>query len=77
MVICEGTQGNSEPVIIYVGISVRTVETQMGFEVSELITFVLANYLVKNFFCNSLRGRKETFQLIDKSHDSQMQNDPL
>lgn len=75
--IGEGTQRNSESVPIYVGISVRTVETQMGFEVSELITLVLANYLFKNFFCNSQRGRKVTFQLIDNKHDSPMQNDPL
>lgn len=71
MVIGEGTQR-----FIYVGISVRT-ETQMGFELSEPTALVLADYLFKNFFCNSLRGRKETFQLIDKTHDSQVQNGPL
>lgn len=75
--IGEGTQRNSESVLIYAGISVRTVETKLGFEVGEPTTLVLANYLFKDFFCNSLRGGKETFQLTDKTHDSQMQNDPL
>lgn len=31
-------------VLIYVSVSVRTVETQMGFEVSEPTALVLANY---------------------------------
>lgn len=39
-----GAQRNSESVLIYVGIRVRTVETQMGFEVSEPTTLVFANY---------------------------------
>lgn len=44
MVIDGGTQRNSESVLSYVGISVRTVETQMGFEVSEPTTLALGNY---------------------------------
>lgn len=52
MVIAGGAQRNSESVLIYVGICVRKVETQMGFEVSEPTTLVLANYLFKNFLCN-------------------------
>lgn len=35
MVIDGGAQKNSESVLIYVGICVRTGETQMGFEVNE------------------------------------------
>lgn len=31
-------------VLIYVSVSVRTVETQMGFEVSKPTALVLANY---------------------------------
>lgn len=62
MALGGGAQRNTEVVSIGMGGSLGTVGAQMGFEINEPATLVVADCLIKTFLDKSLRkGEKRLF----------------